>query len=171
MPKSPGRGPTPSNDGLRRYAASFEVEDLAWRRVITCDRALAIKLGESGFSLPAGGGIGRTSDLGANRTRRDGGNDVNDPKRTSGLIQNNSGLPKDFAGWGQTPIRPAAAFALDQLSLGATSSRRTWMSLRWDTRGKKHNEAVERSGVPLFTKWLNFLNWRSPLGSASTFNL
>src|SRR6516225_11522599 len=28
-------------------------------------------------------GIGRMSALGANRTRRDGGNDLNDPKRTS----------------------------------------------------------------------------------------
>jgi len=27
-------------------------------------------------------GLGRMSALGANRTRRDGGNDVNDPKRT-----------------------------------------------------------------------------------------
>jgi len=52
----------------------------------------------------------------------------------------------------QTPIRPAAAFALDQLSLGATSAQRSWRPLRWDTRGKKHNACVERSGVPLFFK-------------------
>src|SRR4029077_10480224 len=37
------------------------------------------------------------SAFGANRTRRDGGNDANDPKRTSGLIQNNSGRPQGLA--------------------------------------------------------------------------
>jgi len=31
-------------------------------------------------------GIGRVSALGANRTRRDGGNDVNDPERTSAKL-------------------------------------------------------------------------------------
>jgi hypothetical protein len=47
----------------------------------------------------------------------------------------------------------AVASALDQLSLGATSSwrRRVPRCCRWDTRGKKPNDCVERSGIPLFT--------------------
>ncbi len=91
------------------------------------------------------------------------------------MLVRSSAKRETFFALAATAVRPCIVtipfcrheFALDQLSLGATSSQRRWKSLWWDTRRKKHNDCVEQSGVPLFIKCLNFLNWRSPLGSAN----
>ena len=37
----------------------------------------------------------------------------------------------------------------------------------WDTLGRKPNDPVEHSGVPLSAKYLFVLGWRCPLGTAS----
>src|SRR5262245_42869997 len=51
---------------------------------------------------------------------------------------------------------------------GATSSHRSWMSLWWDTCGKKPNEAMERISVPLNSKSLIRHDRGSPpLGTTS----
>jgi len=50
------------------------------------------------FFAPADAGIGRTSAFGANRTRWDGGNDVNDPHRKSRWYSP-PGVIEAFAYW------------------------------------------------------------------------
>src|SRR5262249_1611145 len=59
--------------------------------------------------------------------------------------------------------RYARCLQAAELSLGATSSHRSWMSLWWGTRGKKRNEAVERIGVPPNSKSLIRRDRGSPM--------
>ena len=61
-----------------------------------------------------GGGIGRTSDLGANRTRRDGGNDVNDPFRSSPQTKSRTATRAQRAPEWHLAVRPSAQDARHQ---------------------------------------------------------
>src|SRR5262245_34364411 len=64
-------------------------------------------------------GFGRMSALGANRTRRDGGNDVNDPQRSSGRIR----ISKDYgASRGHSGFAPENLTTLPHLSISSATS-------------------------------------------------
>jgi hypothetical protein len=81
-----------------------------------------------------------------------------------------------FSGWSNSSLqsfgcellRTAAEIVAGPTRCFARSALASSTTFWWDTRGKKPNDRMERSGVSLSANWLISLSRRSPLGSATS---